>query len=110
MRQILEHLGLLGRLTGVGPQRRGPCPIHSPTARRGRTFSVNLTQNIFQCFDAHCAAHGNALDLWTAVHQLPLRQAAEHLAHTFGYDRASNREEETVVPVHAPDPIGDPQP
>jgi transposase len=28
MTQILEHVGLLGRLRGRGQQRRGPCPIH----------------------------------------------------------------------------------
>jgi hypothetical protein len=40
------------------------------------------------------AAHGNVLDLWAAVHRLPLYEAAMHLAETFGLAR--NREEELV--------------
>jgi hypothetical protein len=37
---------------------------------------------------------GNVLDLWAALHQRPLYEAAVHLAETFGLRR--NREEEPV--------------
>jgi transposase len=94
MEQVLAHLGLLARLRGRGQQRRGPCPLHSHAGAAERTFSVNLTKNIFRCFHAECGVQGNVLDLWGAVHRLPLYEAALHLAETFGLAR--NREEEPV--------------
>jgi len=94
MAQVLEHLGLLTNLHGRGLQRRGSCPVHSPANTAERTFSVHLGKNAFQCFQADCAAHGNVLDLWAAVHHLPLYEAALHLADTFHLKR--NREEEPV--------------
>jgi transposase len=94
MGQVLEHLGLLGNLRGRGQQRRGPCPIHSQPNDPQRTFSAHLGKNVFQCFQADCAAHGNVLDLWAAVHHLPLYEAALHLAKTFHLH--PNREEEPV--------------
>jgi DNA primase len=102
MEQVLAHLGLLARLSGRGQQRRGPCPLHGPVqpAAAGRTFSVNLSKNIFRCFHAECAAGGNALDLWAAVHHLPLYEAALHLAEAFGLAR--NREEEPVTGTRPP--------
>jgi transposase len=95
MEQVLEHLGLLGNLRGRGRQRRGACPIHSPPTDAERTFSAHLGKNVFQCFHAACCAHGNVLDLWAAVHHLPLYEAALHLADTFHLCR--NREEEPVA-------------
>jgi len=92
MKQVLEHLGLLGQLRGPGDQRRGPCPVHSHPADRDRTFSVHLGKNAFQCFQADCGVKGNVLDLWAAIHRLPLYDAALHLAETFQVPR--NREEE----------------
>jgi DNA primase len=61
---------------------------------RDHTFSVHLGKNVFQCFQADCAIHGNALDFWAAMHRLPLYEAALHLADTFHLPR--NREEESV--------------
>ena len=98
MEQALQHLGILDQFKGTTQQRRGPCPVHSkppadiPPSKR--TCSVHFNKNIFQCFQAECAAHGNVLDLWAAVHQLPLYDAALHLAATFRLPR--NREEEPV--------------
>jgi transposase len=94
LEQVLAHLGLLGQLRGSGPQRRGPCPVHSHPGDRERTFSVHLGKGAFRCFQADCGARGNALDLWAAIHRLPLYDAALHLAATFGLAR--NREEEPV--------------
>lgn len=78
----LDHLGLTPRLRGPGVQRRCACPIHRGDGR-GRTFSVHLEQNVFQCFDAQCAAKGDVIDLWAAVKKLPLRAAALDLVQTF---------------------------
>jgi transposase len=94
MEQVLDHLGLLAQLRGRGAQRRGPCPIHSRPGDTERTFSVHLGKNVFQCFQADCRARGNVLDLWGAIHHVPLYEAALHMAATFG--SRVNREEEPV--------------
>ena len=87
--RVLDQLGLTSRLKGSGPQRRGPCPIHRGDGR-GRTFSVNLDQNVFCCHDAACQAKGDVLDLWAALHQLGLREAALDLVHSFALEPAAN--------------------
>jgi len=94
LEQVLRHLGLLDQLRGSGAQRRGCCPVHSHPAAQERTFSVHLGKNAFRCFQKDCGVQGNALDLWAAIHRLPLYDAALHLAETFGVPR--NREEEPV--------------
>jgi DNA primase len=80
---VLDQLGWSSRLRGSGPQRRCSCPLHRGDAR-GRTFSVNLDDNVFQCFDNKCAQKGDVIDLWASVKGLSLREAALDLAHTFG--------------------------
>jgi transposase len=99
MEQVLGKLGILGLFKGTAQQRRGPCPVHAdaPAAMpvKKHTCSVQLDKNIFQCFQAECAAHGNVLDLWAAVHRLPLYEAALHLAATFHLPR--NREEPVLA-------------
>ena len=81
--RVFEHLGLSARLArGSGPQRRCACPIHRGDGR-GRTFSVNLDTNVFHCFDKACAAKGDVIDLWSALHHLSLREAAVDLVRTF---------------------------
>jgi hypothetical protein len=91
--RVFEHLGLAGRLRGSGPQRRCACPIHRPDGR-SRTFSVNLQENVFHCFDTRCGQQGDVIDLWAALHQLSLRAAALDLVRTFNLEPApSNRTE-----------------
>jgi transposase len=92
--QVLRQLGVFAGLRGRGQQRRGCCPVHDRAGTQGPTFSVHLGKGVFQCFQAECRAQGNVLDLWAAVHQLPLYEAALHLAETFRLPR--NREEEPV--------------
>jgi transposase len=94
LQQVLQHLGILDSMRGRGHQRRGRCPIHSPSDHSLPTFSVHLGKNVFQCFQADCGIRGNVLDLWAAVYRLPLYDAALHLAQTFHLLR--NREEEPV--------------
>jgi transposase len=94
MEQVLRQLGLLDTLRGRGLQRRGPCPLHAQGGDPQPTFSVHLGKHVFQCFQADCRAQGNVLDLWAAVHKLPLHEAALQLAETFQLPR--NREEEPV--------------
>jgi DNA primase len=94
LKQLLRHLGVFEQLGGSGQQRRGPCPFHAQPTDRAHTFSAHFGKNAFQCFQADCAVHGNALDFWAAFHRLPLYEAALHLADTFQLRR--NREEEPV--------------
>jgi transposase len=97
MEAVLGHLGLLARLRGTRQQRRGACPLHDKSEHQ-TTFSVHLGKNVFRCFHADCAAKGNVLDFWAAIHHLPLYEAALHLAETFKL--AVNREEEPVSAGH----------
>jgi hypothetical protein len=91
LERVLAHLGLTQRLRGSGPQRRCACPIHRGDGR-GRTFSVNLTDNVFTCFDTHCGKQGDVIDLWAALHQMDLRAAAVDLVRTFGLEPAPRTE------------------
>jgi transposase len=95
MRQVLEHLGVMNQLRSRGDQLRGHCPVHSEPGDTKRTFSAHLGKNAFQCFHADCGIKGNVLDLWAAIHRLPLYDAALNLAETF--QLRSNREEEPVA-------------
>src|SRR5262249_42528171 len=81
--RVLDQLGLTARLRGRGPHRRCACP-----PPRGRTFSVHLDDNVFQCFDARCGRKGDVIDLWAAVHGWSLREAALDRVRTFGLEPA----------------------
>jgi DNA primase len=85
---VLEHLGLAARLRGSGAQRRCACPLHRGDAR-GRTFRVNLEENVFCCFDKRCGKHGDVIDLWAELHHVSLREAAIDLVATFGLEPAA---------------------
>jgi DNA primase len=67
---------------GRGPQRRCACPLHRGDGR-GRSFSVNLDDNVFHCFDQSCDRQGDVIDLWAAIHGLSLREAALDLVRRF---------------------------
>jgi transposase len=100
MERVLNHLGLLDRLQWRGQQRRGTCPLHGHPEDERPTFSVHLGKNVYQCFHPDCAAKGNVLDLWASLHQLPLHEAALHLAETF--DLAVTRKEKPVSGTRRP--------
>jgi DNA primase len=87
MGRVLDQLGLAARLRGGGPQKRCTCPIHRGD-QRGRTFSVHLHQNVFQCFDAACGKKGDVIDLWASVTGMSLREAALDLVRTFDLEPA----------------------
>jgi hypothetical protein len=85
--RVLDQLGLLSRLRGSTEQRRCACPIHRGDGR-GRTFSVNLSEGVFCCFDSRCGKQGDVIDLWAALKQMSLREAALDLINTFDLEAA----------------------
>jgi transposase len=89
--EVLRHIGHFDCLNGNSSQLRGPCPIHGSNNPASRSFSVNLDKNLFQCFNPSCGAHGNVLDLWSAVRKLPLTEAAVNLAMTCGIETEQRR-------------------
>src|SRR5260370_10808914 len=90
LQRVLETLNLFAELRGRGSQRRGPCPVHGQG--KGRTFSVQLDDNLFQCFDKKCAIKGDIIDLWAAVKGLKLRDAALDLVRLFNLEPAPGTE------------------
>jgi transposase len=84
IQHVLQHLNLFAGLRGRGSQWRGACPVHGQG--KGRTFSVNLAESVFQCFDAKCAIRGDVIDLWAAVKGLKLRDAALELVTLFNLE------------------------
>jgi transposase len=85
--RVLEHLGLVQNLKGRGRQRRGPCPVHDKDGRtKGRTFAVQLDQNVFCCFYPPCGIKGDVIDLWARLKGMKLRDAALDLVNTFNLE------------------------
>ena len=52
---------------------------------------MELACNVFHCFDATGRAEGDVIDLWAAVNNLSLREAALDLVRTFGLEAAPAR-------------------
>jgi DNA primase len=96
---VLHRLGHLDRLQVIGSERRGPCPVHGCDEGHNRSFSANIEKNVFHCFSPGCGAGGNVLDLWAAVHKLPLREAALDLVETFHLDVRAAEKRQPVVPL-----------
>ena len=105
--QALRQLGWMERLRGRGPQRRGPCPVHAANDHQSLSFSVNLTKNVCRCFHPNCNLQGNVLDLWAAVHGLPLREAALHLTDTLGVEVPPAEKRQPVAPIAPQTATGD---
>jgi DNA primase len=83
MEQVLNQVGFQAA-SRTGSQLHGPCPVHRSTSERSRTFSVNLESGRYYCHK--CGSHGNQLELWAAIHQLPLYQAALDLCRALNRD------------------------
>lgn len=67
-----------------GEQVRGCCPVHGSSRRRSRSFSVHLGRGRYRCFG--CGSHGNAIELWAAVHQISVYAAAVELCQSLGME------------------------
>jgi hypothetical protein len=82
MEQVLDQLGF-EPVACLGDQLHGPCPVHGSSWPRSRTFSVNLCNRRYYCHKCH--SHGNQLELWAAVHDLPIYEAAFDLCRALGH-------------------------
>ena len=71
-------------VAAVGPQQRGPCPIHGSASPQSRSLSLNLAKNTFQCFG--CGHKGNQLDLFALVTGLPIYRAAIEICRRSGIE------------------------
>jgi len=83
IRQVLDLIGWHAA-TVHAVQLRGPCPLHRSSNTKSRTFSVNVDRDIFRCFK--CSRAGNQLDLYAALTDLPLYDAATELCEQLGLD------------------------
>ena len=71
--QVLEWIGFRPSRQS-GNQWRGSCPIPGGRGEGTRYFSVNTGTHRYRCF--HCGSFGNQIELWAAVHQVTVYQAA----------------------------------
>ena len=81
MREVLEQLGFAPARCAAA-QWRGPCPVHKSSSPQSRVFSVNIDSQRYFCH--RCGSRGNQLELWAAVHNLPLHEAALDLCRALG--------------------------
>jgi DNA primase len=83
MEDVLNQLGFVPT-SQSGDQLHGPCPVHGSTSASSRSLSVNVQTGRYYCHK--CQSHGNQLELWAAVHRLPLYDAALDLCRALGRD------------------------
>ena len=76
MSDVLELIGHTPSALS-GDVLRGPCPVHRSKSSRSRSFAVNLKRNVYRCFT--CGSAGNHLDLYVAVTQKRVFEAAVEL-------------------------------
>lgn len=76
MSRVLELLGYVPT-TRKGDQLRGPCPIQGNPKRKGDEFAVHLSKQVYYCHN--CKSGGDQLDLWQAIHKVPLYRSTLNL-------------------------------
>lgn len=79
--QVLEQLRFHPTRRS-GSQLHGPCPVHESISERGDSLSINLTSGRYFCHKCH--SHGNALELWAAMHKLSICDAALDICRALG--------------------------
>jgi DNA primase len=83
MARALELLGFVAQRV-TGDQLRGPCPVHRSASLRSRSFSVDLSQDVCHCFK--CGFAGNQIQLWAALKEMTVYEAAVHLCQEAGVE------------------------
>jgi DNA primase len=81
--EVLELIGYRPRWI-VGPQWRGPCPLHGSRSPTSRSFAAHVEKNVYHCF--RCGAAGNVLDFWVAWTRQHLHAAVLDLCQRLGQD------------------------
>ena len=99
MQLILDHYSI-DWLRASGDELIGRCPIHQGEGTR--TFHVNLTKNVFNCFS--CGAQGGILDFVKAKEQCSIREAALKLKAW-----SSIRDDASPKPIKPPQRATQPQ-
>lgn len=83
MEQVLSQLGFQPS-SRAQDQWHGPCLVHGSSSPHSRSFSVNLKSGRYYCHKCH--SHGNQLELWAAVHQIPIYDVALDLCRALGHE------------------------
>ena len=83
MSDVLKQLAF-APIEERGNQQRGACPVHKSSSSNSRSFSVNLGEGRYLCHK--CGSHGNQLELWAAVNQMSIFEAAIDLCTKFGQE------------------------
>lgn len=99
---VLRDLGFWDSMKGSGPQRRGPCPLHDRPDDKYRSFAVNTTSNVYCCFHPECQSRGNVLDLWVAIKNEPLYDAAYEFSHTFAIELTPEKQPSEQIEKQEP--------
>ena len=81
MQDVLNQLGFQPT-SRSGNQLHGPCPVHGSTSARSDSFSVNIDTNRYYCHKCH--SHGIPMELWSAVNNMSLYEAAVDLCRALG--------------------------
>ena len=100
MEMALKHYGLFESLKRSGHNLVGCCPIHKGT--NPRQFSVNLDNNIFNCF-GNCKSGGNILDFVAKMEGVQTRKAALLLNEWFLKEVSSKKGTEVTKKEERPD-------
>jgi DNA primase len=88
LKQILEHYGILEKLTPSGSGFRGCCPIHKGSDPK--QFAVNLERGLWNCF-SECKHGGNNLEFVMGMENCSTLEAAWRLNEWFslGHERSA---------------------
>ena len=78
--QILEHYGLMSRLTQVGEIISGKCPVHENN--RNIAFRANTTINCWNCFN-QCGCNGDIIDFVRRKERVSAQKAAHLIIKWF---------------------------
>lgn len=81
MKDVLDHYGLLKGLKR-GKDKLIGCPLCSKNHHSKKSFWVNTTENIWQCFA--CSESGNVLDFVSTMEGVSIKLAALLLQKWFG--------------------------
>ena len=97
--QVLERLDLLPGLERAGDELRGQCPICKRGDAKSKSFSINVSKQVFQCFA--CKKRGNVLDFTAAAPDTDVHRAALWLRDQF----LANPETPKPVQTDTPDRV-----